>query len=65
MSVPKLSKENKDFLKQRGLTLTEVGRFFGLTQMNIIGSSAKNKFVDALRFYDAFLKENEKLEPFP
>lgn len=64
-SVPKISDENKEFLKKRGLTLTKVGEFFGLSQPNIIGSTGKNRFVDALRAYDAFLKENEELEPFP
>lgn len=51
--IPKLTEENKAFLSERNLKLKDVAFFFDMKELTLINSTAKNRYVNALRlFYD-------------
>lgn len=49
--VKKLTEENKKFLNQQDLKLKDVADFFGMNEMSLINSTAKNRYVTALRLF--------------
>ena len=53
VKIKKLTEENKAFLSARNLKLKDVAVFFDMTELSLINSTAKNRYVNALRlFYD-------------
>ena len=55
--IQKLNKQNKAFLKQRNLKLKNVALFFGIKETTLLNSTAKNRYVNALRLFAEFINK--------
>jgi|14_taG_2_1085336.scaffolds.fasta_scaffold255926_1 phage portal protein BeeE len=55
--IEKLNKQNKTFLKQRNLKLKNVALFFGIKETTLLNSTAKNRYVNALRLFAEFINK--------
>lgn len=52
--IVKLTEENKAFLSERNLRLKDVALFFEMKELTLINSTAKNRYVNALRLFSDF-----------
>ena len=55
-----LSPSNEIFLKYRKLTLKDVADFFNMKPVTLRNSTAKNRYIDALRKYQNFIDIKSK-----
>jgi hypothetical protein len=60
--VEKINEENKQFLKTHELGLKDVAAFLGMSVQNLIGSTAKNKYISCLRLFWEY-KQNASTAP--
>lgn len=49
--IKKLTQENKEFLSKHNLKLKDVAMFFDMKEATLINSTAKNRYVNALRLF--------------
>lgn len=47
--VPKVTEENRAFLNERNLKILDVAAFYNMKPHNFTTSTAKNKYISALR----------------
>lgn len=59
--IPKLTIDNKLFLSENDLILDDVAEFYEMKPLTLRNSTAKNKFLNALRRYENHLRHNDKL----
>ena len=52
--IEKLTDENKEFLSEQNLKLKDVAVFFDMKELTLINSTAKNRYVNALRLFSDF-----------
>ena len=52
--IEKLTQQNKDFLSVKNIRLKDVAMFFNMKESALINSTAKNRYVNALRLFVVF-----------